>query len=34
MLLLDVNVCVYAIRQDNVDHEAYRTWAAAEKSLI
>jgi toxin-antitoxin system PIN domain toxin len=27
MLLLDVNVCVYAIRRDSVDHEAYRTWA-------
>ncbi len=26
MLLLDVNVCVYAIREDSVDHEAYRTW--------
>jgi toxin-antitoxin system PIN domain toxin len=26
MLLLDVNVCVYAIRQDNADHEAHRTW--------
>ena len=27
MLLLDVNVCVYAIREDSSpDHEAYRTW--------
>ena len=27
MLLLDVNVCVYAIREDSgPDHEAYRTW--------
>ncbi len=26
MLLLDVNVCVYAIREDCVDHEAYRSW--------
>ncbi|HYB37743.1 MAG TPA: type II toxin-antitoxin system VapC family toxin [Mycobacterium sp.] len=27
MLLLDVNVCVYAIREDSsVDHDAYRTW--------
>ena len=26
MLLLDVNVCVYAIREDSVDHEAYRSW--------
>jgi toxin-antitoxin system PIN domain toxin len=27
MLLLDVNVCVYAIREDSsVDHAAYRTW--------
>lgn len=27
MLLLDVNVCVYAIREDStVDHETYRTW--------
>ncbi len=27
MLLLDVNVCVYAIREDSSpNHEAYRTW--------
>ncbi|MCV7379821.1 VapC toxin family PIN domain ribonuclease [Mycobacterium alsense] len=26
MLLLDVNVCVYAIRQDSVDHAAYYEW--------
>jgi toxin-antitoxin system PIN domain toxin len=27
MLVLDVNVCVYAIREDSsVDHEAYRAW--------
>ncbi len=27
MLLLDVNVCVYAIREDSSpDHHAYRTW--------
>lgn len=26
MLLLDVNVCVYAIREDTTDHEAYRSW--------
>lgn len=26
MLLLDVNVCVYAIRRDSVDHDAYRAW--------
>lgn len=27
MLLLDVNVCVYAIRADSgPDHQAYRTW--------
>lgn len=26
MLLLDVNVCVYAIREDSVDHESYRSW--------
>ncbi|MBW0019503.1 MAG: type II toxin-antitoxin system VapC family toxin [Mycobacterium sp.] len=26
MLLLDVNVCVYAIRQDSTDHSAYRGW--------
>jgi toxin-antitoxin system PIN domain toxin len=29
MLLLDVNVCVYAIRQDSIDHDAYRTWISA-----
>lgn len=28
MLLVDVNVCVYAIREDSVDHEAYRAWIA------
>ncbi|WP_343602320.1 type II toxin-antitoxin system VapC family toxin [Mycobacterium sp.] len=26
MLLLDVNVCVHAIRHDSADHQAYRTW--------
>ncbi|MCV7379837.1 VapC toxin family PIN domain ribonuclease [Mycobacterium alsense] len=26
MLVLDVNVCVYAIRADSVDHDAYRAW--------
>lgn len=26
MLLLDVNVCVYAIREDSPDHGVYRTW--------
>ncbi len=26
MLLLDVNVCVYAIRQDSTNHSAYRAW--------
>lgn len=26
MLLLDVNVCVYALRADSVDHAAYRNW--------
>jgi len=26
MLLLDVNICIYAIREDSVDHSAYRTW--------
>lgn len=26
MLLPDVNVCVYAIREDSPDHEAYRSW--------
>jgi toxin-antitoxin system PIN domain toxin len=26
MLLLDVNVCIYAIREDSTDHEAYRRW--------
>jgi len=26
MLLLDVNVCIYAIREDSVDHEAYHRW--------
>jgi uncharacterized protein len=26
MLLLDVNICIYAIREDSVDHEEYRTW--------
>jgi len=27
MLLVDVNVCVYAIRRDSTaDHDAYRTW--------
>lgn len=29
MLLLDVNVCVYAIRADSPDHEAYRSWLNA-----
>jgi toxin-antitoxin system PIN domain toxin len=29
MLLLDVNVCIYAIRQDSIDHDAYRTWISA-----
>ncbi|MGH3959680.1 type II toxin-antitoxin system VapC family toxin [Mycobacterium sp.] len=29
MLLLDVNVCVYAIREDSPDHEVYRTWVDA-----
>lgn len=28
MLLLDVNVCVYAIREDSPDHLPYRTWVA------
>ena len=27
MLLADVNVLVYAIRDDSVDHPAYRDWA-------
>lgn len=26
MLLLDVNVCVYGIRVDSVEHESYRNW--------
>ena len=26
MLLLDVNICVYAIRQDSADHDAYHAW--------
>ena len=26
MLLPDVNVCLYAIREDSPDHEAYRSW--------
>ena len=26
MLLPDVNVCVYAIREDSPDHDAYRSW--------
>lgn len=26
MLLPDINVCVYAIREDSPDHEAYRSW--------
>ncbi len=26
MLLLDVNVCVYAIRQDSPEHGRYRLW--------
>ena len=26
MLLLDVNVCVYAIRRDSARHAAYRAW--------
>lgn len=26
MLLLDVNVCIYAIREDSTDHQAYRSW--------
>jgi toxin-antitoxin system PIN domain toxin len=26
MLLLDVNVCIHAIREDSTDHEAYRRW--------
>jgi uncharacterized protein len=28
MLLLDVNVCIYAIREDSIDHEAYRAWVS------
>lgn len=29
MLLLDVNVCVYAIREDSgPDHQAYRAWVS------
>src|SRR3954452_10315546 len=28
MLLLDVNICIYAIREDSVDHSAYRTWGS------
>ncbi|MGV0744341.1 TA system VapC family ribonuclease toxin [Mycolicibacterium sp. XJ870] len=28
MLLVDVNVWIYAIREDSVDHEAYRSWVA------
>lgn len=26
MLLVDVNVLIYAIREDSVDHERYRNW--------
>jgi len=26
MLLLDVNVCIYAIRKDSPDHTGYRHW--------
>lgn len=26
MLLLDADVCVYAIRRDSADHPAYRAW--------
>lgn len=26
MLLVDVNVCVYAIRHDSADHSTYRSW--------
>lgn len=26
MLLLDVNVCIYAIRDDSPDHREYRAW--------
>jgi uncharacterized protein len=26
MLLLDVNVCLYAIREDSTEHAAYRAW--------
>lgn len=26
MLLLDVNVCIYAVREDSTDHQAYRSW--------
>ena len=26
MLLLDVSVCIYAIREDSFDHELYRMW--------
>lgn len=26
MQLLDVNVCVYAIRQDSINHSAFREW--------
>ncbi|MFY2858701.1 type II toxin-antitoxin system VapC family toxin [Mycobacterium sp. THU-M104] len=29
MLLLDVNVCVYAIRRDSTQHAAYRDWMEA-----
>jgi toxin-antitoxin system PIN domain toxin len=29
MLLLDVNICIYAIREDScADHAAYRTWVS------
>lgn len=29
MLLLDANVCVYAIREDSPEHERYRDWIDA-----
>ncbi|WP_102141638.1 type II toxin-antitoxin system VapC family toxin [Mycobacterium hubeiense] len=29
MLVLDVNVCVYAIREDSPEHERYRDWVEA-----
>jgi uncharacterized protein len=28
MLLLDVNICVYALHEGSVDHEAYRRWVS------